>query len=149
MLFLQGHLESNVSKYTCLCFGFSDFSGKNNCKEIIGCENLSRGLASGQSWFTCKHWSYIWCLNISFVHLFLVSITIKIIVQVLNAENHGLWGKKYNKTDTLHVGSLGCLDPPQKMPHVSHVRKLGSRPFFKMALFQALFACLPTLRKQI
>ena len=30
-----------------LCFGFSDFSRKNNWKEIIGCDTLSRGLASG------------------------------------------------------------------------------------------------------
>ena len=49
MLFLQGYLESTVMNCTCLCFGFSDFSGKNNWKEIIGCESLSWGLASGQS----------------------------------------------------------------------------------------------------
>ena len=32
-----------------MCFGFGDFSDKNNWKEIISCESLSRGLASGQS----------------------------------------------------------------------------------------------------
>ena len=37
LLFLQGYLEWTV------------ISGENNWKEIIGCENLSRGLASGQS----------------------------------------------------------------------------------------------------
>ena len=49
LLVLQGCLESTVSKCTCLCFGFGDFSGKSNLKEIIGCESLSRGLASGHS----------------------------------------------------------------------------------------------------
>ena len=48
MLFLQGDLESIVSRCTCLCFDFGDFSGKNNWKEIIDCERLLRGLASGQ-----------------------------------------------------------------------------------------------------
>ena len=32
-----------------LCFGFVNFSGKNNWKEIIDCESLPWGLASGQS----------------------------------------------------------------------------------------------------
>ena len=32
-----------------MCFDFGDFSGKNNWKEIIDCESLSRGLASGQN----------------------------------------------------------------------------------------------------
>ena len=32
-----------------LVLGFSDFSRKNNWKEIIGYESLWRGLASGQS----------------------------------------------------------------------------------------------------
>ena len=45
MLFLQGYLESAVSKCTCLCFGFS---GKNNWKEILDCENILWGLASEQ-----------------------------------------------------------------------------------------------------
>ena len=45
LLFLQGYLESTVS----LCPVFSDFSGKNNWKEIIVCKSLLRGLASGQS----------------------------------------------------------------------------------------------------
>ena len=49
LLFLQGYLKSTVSKYPYLCFGFGDFSGKNNWKEIIDCDSLSRGLASGQS----------------------------------------------------------------------------------------------------
>ena len=51
---------------------------------------------------------------------------------MLNHDNYGLW-EKYNKTDTLHVASLGCQDFPRKMPHVSHVRKLVSRLFFIMA----------------
>ena len=53
----------------------------------------------------------------------------------LGAERWKSWfvGKKYNKTDTLHVASLGCLHPPQIMPHVSHVRKLGSWTLFIMA----------------
>ena len=49
LLYLQGYLESTVSKCLLLWFDFGDFSGKNNCKEIIDCESLSRGLASGQS----------------------------------------------------------------------------------------------------
>ena len=49
LLFLQGYLKSTVSKCMCLCFGFGDFSGKNNWKEIIDCESFSRVLASGQS----------------------------------------------------------------------------------------------------
>ena len=36
-------------KCKCVCFGFSDFSGKINWKKIIGCESLSQGLASGHS----------------------------------------------------------------------------------------------------
>ena len=41
-------------------------------------------------------------------------------------------GKKYDKADTFHIASLGCLDSPQKMSYVSHVRKLGSTLFFKI-----------------
>ena len=33
----------------CLCFGFVEFSGKNNWKEIIDCKSSVWGLASGQS----------------------------------------------------------------------------------------------------
>ena len=47
MPFLQCYLESTVSKFLYLCFGFYDFSGKNSWKEIIDCKILSRGLASG------------------------------------------------------------------------------------------------------
>ena len=36
-------------KCICLCFGFSDLSGKKNLKEIIDCESLSQGLASWHS----------------------------------------------------------------------------------------------------
>ena len=36
-------------KCTYLCFGFNDFSRKNNWKEVIGRESLSRVLASGNS----------------------------------------------------------------------------------------------------
>ena len=49
LLFPQGYLGSTVSKCTCLCFGFGDFSGKKNWKEIIDCESLLQGLAWGQS----------------------------------------------------------------------------------------------------
>ena len=48
-LFLQGSLESTVSK--CTHFGFGDFSGKYNWKGIIDFKSLSQGLASGQSSF--------------------------------------------------------------------------------------------------
>ena len=47
LLFLQGYLESTISKCSCLRFG--DFSGKNNWKKIIDCKTFSRGLASVQS----------------------------------------------------------------------------------------------------
>ena len=48
-LFPQSYLEPTVRKCTSLYFGFSDFSGKNNWKEIIGCKRLWPGLASEQS----------------------------------------------------------------------------------------------------
>ena len=49
LLFLQGYLESTVSKCTCLCFDFGDFSGKKKLKRNnkLG-KSLLQGLASGQ-----------------------------------------------------------------------------------------------------
>ena len=40
LLFLKRYLESTVSKCACLYFGFGDFSGKNNCKQIIDCKSV-------------------------------------------------------------------------------------------------------------
>ena len=54
-------------KCKCLCFGFSEVPGKNNWNKIIGCESLSRGLASGHSSFIIIGFLQIlelWCLNI-------------------------------------------------------------------------------------
>ena len=79
LLFVQSYLESTISKCTCLCFNFGNFSGKNNWKEIIDCESLSWALASGQSSVVIL--VCLWTLELNmvpqymFVHLFLVSIT--------------------------------------------------------------------------